>query len=298
MLLGEAPPALRAQQQIEGHRGERVIGQQKIRVFQVVGPADLGGQIKVRRQAAGRLFVGQLEHAVIDDGEHDHGSGWLLLLVVGADVDGDFLAGGIALVLRPHLEGELFQGRPIDEAFGQRLQFAVGQFLENGDPIDTTDAGRWPQRDGVIGPRAAIVEVVLMQQPAPAIRPDEQIALLAAVVQLDHNAIADNALRQVEHDAIDATTGQLIRPDDIQRRVDVQLIPPVSDGRKGEHAQPLIHAGGFVVVERLHPSDDFAEVIDDLAGQVGGLAKGRAHLEIDAVGRAGDQIAAFGEELD
>ena len=66
-LLGETPPALRAQEQIERGRRLGVRAQQKIRILQVFGPAHLGRQEIVRGHRPVSLLVGQRDHTLIHD---------------------------------------------------------------------------------------------------------------------------------------------------------------------------------------------------------------------------------------
>jgi hypothetical protein len=66
ILLGEPPPALRAEQQVQGDGRLRVLGQQEVGVLQLGRVLDVPGDQEVCRQQPVGLVVGHRDYALVD----------------------------------------------------------------------------------------------------------------------------------------------------------------------------------------------------------------------------------------
>ena len=87
-----------------------------------------------------------------------------------------------------------------------------------------------------------------------------------------------------------------LRPD---RVVDFQLVFLAGERRQLENTHALVDAGILLISQGVNiVHQRLAVAIDQMGLEVGSFVDGGADLEIDPVGHAGNQVAAFGIQLD
>src|SRR5262249_6741357 len=136
VLLREAPPALRAQEQVHGDRRERVVAQQEVGVLEFLRPADLAREQEVRRHRAQRLVVGQRQSGLVDHLYQRDRPRRLAGLVLRMHRQPHLLAGYVALLVRLYRYVEAMRRVAEDQPLRDRDESRDGRarvIFEDGD---------------------------------------------------------------------------------------------------------------------------------------------------------------------
>ena len=299
-LFHEPTPALRREHVIERFRGLRVVGEQEVRVFEFVRRLHFTRKQEVRRQHA---ILGARCHGRVHRGGPENRGNRVPLFIRGRDREIDRAAGGErGSGTSRSREVQQFAGLAEDESLrhGNQVRVLVRRFLEDRDSGDAATGIGLRQKCNDGGRAGLHGDLLRVRDLSARIGSDYEVAILADRVNAEADRLAGrrDRVQGRERDSVVLRLRQFEARCDPGRvqTLEAEAIRRIGLRREGEGAQPAVGTGMFVG-DGIDLGDDLVAQGDG-AANIDGLPVRIRAANVDAVGHAGDQLAAFGEELD